>query len=93
MLLLMMGSALRDESQYKDPERFDPERGALANLAFGQGIHFCLGAPLARMETRVALDTLVSMVDRFELRTDRIQWNQSLSVRSPVSLPVVVRPL
>jgi cytochrome P450 len=92
-VLLMMASALRDESQFKDPDRFDPERGALANLAFGQGVHFCLGAPLARMEARVALDTLVSMVDRFELRTDRIKWNQSLSVRSPVSLPVVVRPL
>lgn len=92
-VLLMVGSALRDESQYKDPERFDPERGAQANLAFGQGVHFCLGAPLARMEARVAMDALVSMVGRFELRTDRFEWNQSLSVRSLVTLPLDVLPL
>jgi cytochrome P450 len=91
-VLLMLGSALRDESQFEDPDTFKPERGQQSNIAFGHGIHFCLGSALARMEARVALDTLLYMCSRLELRTDRIQWNNSLNVRSPVTLPMKLIP-
>ena len=91
--LLLLASGLRDESHFPDAERFNPERGVLANLAFGHGIHFCLGAPLARMEARVALETLLASFRRFELATDRVEWIHSLFFRAPVSLPLRFIPL
>jgi cytochrome P450 len=92
-VLLLLASGLRDESHYPDADKFNPERGVQANLAFGHGIHFCLGAPLARMEARVALDTLLASFSRFELVTDRVEWIQSLFFRAPVSVPLRLIPL
>ncbi len=68
LLLIWVAAANRDPRQFADPEVFDPGRAANPHLAFGRGIHFCLGAPLARLEGRVALNLLL---DRFDpLRTD-----------------------
>lgn len=55
-VLLLFGSANRDESRWSDPDQFDVHREALRHLAFGEGIHHCLGAPLARPEARIALE-------------------------------------
>jgi len=90
---LMVGSGLRDESHYDEPDAFNPERRMQANLAFGHGPHFCLGSQLARMEARVALDTILYMCSRLELCTERIQWRNSLTNRSVVSLPLKLHPL
>lgn len=59
-LVAWIGSANRDERQFQRPEQFDIHRGPVRHLAFGQGIHFCLGAPLARLEARIALTAVLS---------------------------------
>lgn len=68
MVMLWLSSANRDPRQFERPDVFDPSRASNAHLGFGRGIHFCLGAPLARLEGRIVLDILL---DRFPvLRTD-----------------------
>ncbi len=86
-LLVLLGSANRDEAVFPDAERFDVERPGPHNLPFGHGIHFCLGAPLARLEARLGLEALLK---RFSGLTPRgeVTWNRSLSVRGPRVLPL-----
>jgi len=66
-VLVMIGSANRDERRFEDAERFDLHRDTSGHLGFGFGIHFCLGASLARLEARVALETLVPLLHDREL--------------------------
>ncbi|MFT3926901.1 MAG: cytochrome P450 [Myxococcales bacterium] len=67
-VMILYGSANRDEAQFKDPDRFDVARGSGGkHLAFSRGIHFCLGATLARMEIRIALDLLIQRLPELQL--------------------------
>jgi cytochrome P450 len=70
-VIVWLGSANYDEAHFADPERFDVRRTPNRHLGFGQGIHFCVGAPLARLETRIALTVLLQRLPR--LRRDRSQ--------------------
>lgn len=63
----LLGSANRDPDVFEDPDRFDIQRESKRHLGFGKGIHYCLGAPLARMETRIALKVLLSRYPNLEL--------------------------
>lgn len=92
VVLVLIGSALHDEMQFKEPERFDMDRNIQANLAFGYGPHFCLGAGLAREQSRVALEALLPHCRRFELSTDKLEWNMSLNSRHPLRIPLQVQP-
>jgi cytochrome P450 len=77
-LMLCIASAQRDEEVFDDPDRFDVERGQSSHLAFGGGIHFCLGAHLARLETQVAIGKLVQRFPRMQLESERPEWGESL---------------
>ncbi|WP_461146126.1 cytochrome P450, partial [Salinifilum aidingensis] len=90
MVMIWLAAANRDPRQFPDPGVFDPGRDPNPHLGFGRGIHFCLGAPLARLEGRVALDILL---DRFgTLRTvpgDPVQFISSPSLTGVRRLPLV----
>jgi len=90
-VLVVIGSANRDEAHFPDAHRFDIDRGAVNNLPFGHGIHFCLGAPLARLEARLAFTALLPRVRGFSL-AGPVEWRRSVSVRGPLVLPLVARP-
>jgi cytochrome P450 len=92
-LLLVLGSGNRDESVFTDPTRFDlhrPEAELVKSLSFGGGRHFCLGAHLARMESRIVLEELVRRVRHFEVDVERARRVHSISVRGFAELPVRV---
>jgi cytochrome P450 len=84
-----IASANRDEAQFRDPERFDPRRTPNRHLAFGVGIHFCLGAPLARLEAQVALPALYGRFPGLRVAADRpVAYLDSAVVHGPTTLPV-----
>jgi cytochrome P450 len=87
-LALLLGSANRDERVFPDPERFDLRRDPSAHLAFGFGAHFCLGANLARLEARIALQCLLSRLRNVEAIETDLEWTPSLLVRGPQTLPI-----
>ena len=89
-LNVFLGSANRDERHYTEPERFDIHRTPAPHLSFGSGPHMCLGMHLARMETRVALDTLLTRLP--DLRLDPAGDDPHIHgeiFRSPTSLPIL----
>ncbi len=83
-------SANRDGAQFPDPDRFDVGRSPNPQLTFGHGIHFCLGAPLARLEGEIAVRRLAERFPRIRLAGDRClpSWSDSLFLRGILSLPI-----
>jgi limonene-1,2-epoxide hydrolase len=82
----LFASANRDERVFDDPDRFDVTRDPKDHLAFGHGIHFCLGAPLARLEARVAFETLLPRLVHPVLTEDQVEWIDSVILRGPIRL-------
>jgi cytochrome P450 len=87
-MLLLNGAANRDERHWDDPDRFDVRRDDGAHLAFGYGLHFCLGAALARLEGRVALEEILRRWPDWDVDVDRGQMAHTTSVRGWGSLPL-----
>jgi len=84
-----IGSANHDTAQFHEPEHLDIERLPNRHLAFGHGIHFCLGAPLARLEARIALGAMLERIKSFSLAPDaRLERNPSLIVYGLRNLPI-----
>ena len=88
MVMPFIGAADRDPAQFADPDRLDLARADNRHIAFGWGIHFCLGAPLARVEGQIAIDTLVRRLPKLELVTDEPEYRESLTLRGLKTLPV-----
>ena len=91
-VLVMVGSANRDAAHFANAEQFDIARDPNPHVAFGHGIHFCLGAALARMEARVALSDLLELTSDIALvNTEPWEPRQALHVHGPTRLPVRLR--
>ncbi|TDT42701.1 cytochrome P450 [Streptomyces sp. BK208] len=89
-VMVDLNAANRDGTRFDDPDRFDIRRPTAGHVAFGHGIHHCLGAPLARMEARIAIRSLLERCPRLELDTDPhlVPWRHGILVRGPHRLPV-----
>ncbi len=88
----LANAANRDPRQFPDPDRLDVTRRPNRHLAFGHGIHVCLGAALARIEARIAFAELTRRFPDMELAADRFEWHDSLILRGLKKLPVAVTP-
>jgi hypothetical protein len=88
LVLGLIGAANHDPAQFPEPERLDFRRADNRHLAFGGGTHFCLGAPLARVEGQIALLTLARRLSGLALRVAAPEWRESATLRGLRSLPV-----
>ena len=87
-VLPLYASANRDERKFPDPDRFDVTRSTQGHLAFGYGIHFCLGAPLARLEAKVALEELLNRCPRLARNSATVDRLDSMFLRGLKQLPL-----
>jgi cytochrome P450 len=90
LVIVGLGAANRDPEQFANPDTLDICREPNRHLAFGQGIHYCLGAPLARMEAHYAFNTLLERLPniRLAVSVDNLQWVQSMFIRGIKQMPV-----
>lgn len=89
-MLMMFGSANRDERQFEDPDRFDIHRGIGQHATFGHGVHFCVGAALARLEGRVALDEVLNRFPDWEADMTGARRSPTTTVRGWDTMPVTI---
>lgn len=88
-MMLLLAAAQRDPSAFGQPDTFDPSRDDLRHLAFGHGVHFCLGAPLARLEARVALTAVTRRYPRATLAAEP-PYKPNVTLRGMASLPLAL---
>lgn len=89
--VLLLAAADRDPAQFADPDTFDITRAdANRHIAFGNGVHFCLGAPLARVEAQIAINALLRRCPDIELAVDQPEYSDTFTLRGMAALPVTV---
>lgn len=81
LVFMMLGAANRDPAHFANPDTFDVGRPANRHVGFGMGVHFCLGAPLARIEGQVAIDALIRRMPRLRPADEGFVWNESIHIR------------
>lgn len=89
-LLMMLASANRDERHFDGPDRFDIHRKPSGHLTFGRGAHFCVGAPLARLEGRIALEEVLKRWPEWDVDLENARRSRSSTVRGWDTMPAVV---
>ncbi len=87
-ITMLLGAANRDPAVFSEPDRLDITRHPNKHLGFGLGIHFCLGAPLARREGRIAFPAIAKRFPTMKLATEAVDYKRALGIRSILSLPV-----
>lgn len=85
---IIIGGAHRDPAHFDSPNSFDILRQPNKHLAFGQGIHFCLGAPLARFEAKIAFEKLLARLKNIELAVNKVEYRPTASSRALKKLPI-----
>lgn len=90
-VLLGLGAGNHDPSQFDQPEKLDITRQENRHLAFADGIHYCLGAVLARAQARIAIATIVQNFDQLKLNTENLVWRKNIYLRGLTSLPVTFK--
>ena len=85
----MLGAANRDPAHFAEPDKLDIEREQNSHLSFGYGKHYCIGAPLARLELQIVLSTILSRFPCLRLKTDEVEWYDNFGQRFLRSLPVI----
>ena len=93
LVVVSLNSANHDEAQFEHPELFNIEREKSPHLAFGKGIHMCLGAPLARLEGEIAIASLLKRFPQMRLAagSDRLNWRPGMIVRGVKELPMLLK--
>jgi cytochrome P450 len=90
LVTLALAAGNRDPTRFRDPDRFDPERRDNAHLGFGSGIHYCFGAPLARVEAQIALTEIARRLERPRLVVDPPPYRESPVLRGPRELLIEI---
>lgn len=88
LVYLVLAGANRDPDRFPDPDQLDLGRSASRHLGFGNGPHFCLGAPLARLQSEIAISTLVQRLPTLRLDAKAVQWQPNPMMRGPACLPL-----
>jgi cytochrome P450 len=90
VMMFLVGAANRDDRRFPDGDRFDIRRDIGQHLTFGYGIHFCLGAALARLEGRIALDEVLNRFPEWDVDLDKARLSPTSTVRGWETLPIVI---
>jgi cytochrome P450 len=91
-IVAFVAAANRDPAQFRDPDRLDVARTDNQHLAFGAGIHYCVGAPLARVEAQIAIETLLRRFPTLTLREQTPTWRETAIIRGLTALPLSAEP-
>jgi len=82
------GSEIVKHGEFPNPDQFDIYRNPNRHVGFSSGIHYCVGAPLARLEGAIVINTLLRRLPKLRLATEDVQWRENMSLRGLKSLPV-----
>ena len=86
--MIFLGAANRDPEVFPDPDTFQLRRTPNKHLTFGFGMHFCIGAPLARLELAIALKSFATRIPQLTLLTEDLKWRPHIGLRGVFELPV-----
>ena len=89
-IMMLLGAANRDPEVFPEPNRLDITRWPNKHLGFGHGIHFCLGAQLARIEANIAFRAIMERLPNMQLAADQVPWRTTAGIRSVAALPIRV---